>query len=69
MCARPAPGRRDPLHQGRAVSTGAMVLIVFGLFLVGGCISFVKQGLPKSVVALLAVGAVFSIAAGVLKIG
>ncbi|MFE3205551.1 hypothetical protein ACWGR4_18970 [Embleya sp. NPDC055664] len=51
------------------MSTGAMVLIVFGLFLVGGCISFVKQGLPKSVIALLAIGAFFSIAAGVLKIG
>ena len=51
------------------MSTGAMVLIVFGLFLVGGCISFYKQDLPKSVIALLAIGAFFSIAAGVMKIG
>ncbi|WP_202512742.1 hypothetical protein [Streptomyces sp. SID3343] len=51
------------------MSTGAMVLIVFGLFLIGGVISFAKQGLPKSVIALLAVGAMFSILAGVLKIG
>lgn len=46
-----------------------MTLIVFGLFLVGGCISFTKQGLPKSVIALLAIGAFFSIVAGVMKIG
>jgi uncharacterized membrane protein (UPF0136 family) len=51
------------------VSTGALILIVFGLFLVGGVISFVKQGLPKSVIALLAVGAFFSIAAGLSQIG
>ncbi|MGC0414874.1 hypothetical protein [Embleya sp. AB8] len=51
------------------MSTGAIILIAFGLFLVGGCVSFVKQGLPKSVIALLAIGAFFSIVAGILKIG
>ncbi|KNB52670.1 hypothetical protein [Streptomyces caatingaensis] len=43
-------------------------LIVVGLFLVGGIISFVKQGMPKSVIVLLGIGATMCLAAGVLRI-
>ncbi|GAA1003771.1 amidotransferase [Streptomyces sp. F-3] len=48
-----------------AVST---LLIVVGLFLVGGVISFVRQQMPKSLVVLLAVGAALCLAAGVLRL-
>jgi hypothetical protein len=45
-----------------------MVLIAVGLFLVGGVISFVKQGLPRGVIVLLGLCAVMFIGAGVLRI-
>lgn len=44
------------------------ILIVLGLFLAGGVYSFIKQGLPKGVIVLLAISAVFSLVAGVLRI-
>ncbi|MEK0100960.1 hypothetical protein ACFC4G_22190 [Streptomyces sp. NPDC056002] len=44
------------------------VLIVVGLFLIGGVISFVKQGLPKSLIALLSVAAAMCLVAGVLRL-
>ncbi|MFI1967709.1 hypothetical protein [Streptomyces cinnamoneus] len=44
------------------------VLIVVGLFLVGGIISFLKQGMPKGVVVLLGFGAVMCLSAGILRI-
>ncbi|MGI5454026.1 hypothetical protein ACQEWB_12785 [Streptomyces sp. CA-249302] len=44
------------------------VLIVVGLFLVGGIISFVKQGMPKSLIVLLSISAAFCLAAGVLRL-
>jgi hypothetical protein len=44
------------------------LLIVVGLFLVGGVISFVRQQMPKSLVVLLAVGAALCLAAGVLRL-
>ncbi|GAA3067866.1 hypothetical protein FHS39_001912 [Streptomyces olivoverticillatus] len=43
------------------------VLIVVGLFLVGGIISFLKQGMPKSVIVLLGIGAAMSLTAGLLR--
>ncbi|SDR11057.1 hypothetical protein [Thermostaphylospora chromogena] len=43
----------------------AVAMMFVGLFLVGGVVSFLKQGL-KVFAALLGVGAVLSIAAGVL---
>ncbi|MGW6136818.1 hypothetical protein ACWFRM_29020 [Streptomyces sp. NPDC055144] len=44
------------------------VLIVVGLFLIGGVISFVKQGLPKSLIALLSIAAAMCLVAGVLRL-
>ncbi|MGW2597218.1 MULTISPECIES: hypothetical protein [Streptomyces] len=43
-------------------------LIVVGLFLVGGIISFLKQGMPKSIVVLLGIGAAMCLVAGTLRI-
>ncbi|MCF3104314.1 hypothetical protein [Streptomyces roseoverticillatus] len=43
-------------------------LIVVGLFLVGGIISFLKQGMPKSIIVLLGIGAAMCLAAGTLRI-
>ncbi|MEU6095517.1 hypothetical protein [Streptomyces sp. NPDC047079] len=45
------------------------VLIVVGLFLVGGIISFVKQKMPKSLIVLLSVGAAMCLLAGVMRLG
>jgi hypothetical protein len=44
------------------------LLIVVGLFLVGGIISFVKQQMPKSLVVLLSIGAAMCLVAGVLRL-
>ncbi|MEU6142339.1 hypothetical protein ABZ848_18450 [Streptomyces sp. NPDC047081] len=44
------------------------VLIVVGLFLVGGIISFVKQGMPKGLIVLLSISAAFCLVAGVLRL-
>ena len=44
------------------------VLIVVGLFLVGGIISFVKQQMPKSLVVLLSIGAAMCLVAGVMRL-
>ncbi|MEU5094275.1 hypothetical protein [Streptomyces sp. NPDC020996] len=44
------------------------VLIVVGLFLIGGVISFVKQQMPKSLIVLLSIGAAMCLAAGILRL-
>ncbi|GBQ01178.1 hypothetical protein SSP531S_26100 [Streptomyces spongiicola] len=44
------------------------VLIVVGLFLVGGIISFARQQMPKSVIVLLSAAAAMCLAAGVLRL-
>jgi len=44
------------------------VLIVVGLFLVGGIISFVKQGMPKQLVVLLSIGAAMCLVAGIMRL-
>ena len=44
------------------------ILIVLGLFLVGGIISFVKQGMPKNLVVLLSLGAAMCLVAGVMRL-
>jgi hypothetical protein len=44
------------------------LLIVVGLFLVGGIISFVKQQMPKSLVVLLSLGAALCLVAGVMRL-
>ncbi|CAL9550500.1 hypothetical protein SUDANB6_04450 [Streptomyces sp. enrichment culture] len=43
-------------------------LIVVGLFLVGGIISFVKQKMPASLIVLLSIGAAMCLVAGVLRL-
>ncbi|MFD7440400.1 hypothetical protein [Streptomyces sp. NPDC059909] len=44
------------------------VLIVLGLFLIGGVISFAKQQMPKGLIVLLSAGAAMCLAAGVLRL-
>ncbi|MFD5555883.1 MULTISPECIES: hypothetical protein [unclassified Streptomyces] len=44
------------------------VLIFVGLFLVGGIVSFAKQGLSKSLLVLLSIGAGMCLVAGVLRL-
>ncbi|MFJ3901973.1 hypothetical protein [Streptomyces sp. NPDC090025] len=44
------------------------ILIVVGLFLLGGIYSFAKQKMPKSLIVLLAIGAVMCLSAGVLRL-
>lgn len=44
------------------------LLIVVGLFLIGGIVSFVKQQMPKSLVVLLSIGAALCLAAGVMRL-
>ncbi|EFL41873.1 hypothetical protein ACFTZ8_25140 [Streptomyces fungicidicus] len=44
------------------------VLIVVGLFFVGGIISFAKQKMPTSLIVLLSIGAVMCLGAGLLRL-
>lgn len=44
------------------------VLIVVGLFLLGGVYSFVKQKQSRSLITVLALGSAMSLAAGVLRL-
>ncbi|MFE0452629.1 hypothetical protein [Streptomyces sp. NPDC058914] len=44
------------------------ILIVVGLFLVGGIISFVKQKMPASLIVLLSIGAAMCLVAGVMRL-
>ncbi len=44
------------------------ILIVVGLFLVGGVFSFVKQQMPKSLIMLLSVSAAMCLVAGILRL-
>ncbi|MCX4975289.1 MULTISPECIES: hypothetical protein [unclassified Streptomyces] len=44
------------------------VLIVVGLFLLGGVYSFVKQKMPMSLIVLLSIGAAMCLVAGVLRL-
>ncbi|WDI17921.1 hypothetical protein PS783_10170 [Streptomyces enissocaesilis] len=43
-------------------------LIVVGLFLLGGIISFAKQQMPKGLIVLLSIGAAMCLFAGVLRL-
>ncbi|MFW6689850.1 hypothetical protein [Streptomyces sp. MAR4 CNX-425] len=50
--------------------SGLSILLLFvGLFLLGGVISFVKQGQSKNVIAVLAIGSAMALAAGILRLG
>ncbi|MEU7423921.1 MULTISPECIES: hypothetical protein [unclassified Streptomyces] len=44
------------------------ILIVVGLFLVGGIISFAKQKMPASLIVLLSIGAAMCLVAGVMRL-
>ncbi|MET9443917.1 hypothetical protein [Streptomyces sp. NPDC006610] len=44
------------------------LLIVVGLFFLGGVYSFVKQEMPKGLIVLLSVGAAMCLVAGVLRL-
>ncbi|GAA1224670.1 hypothetical protein GCM10009665_13620 [Kitasatospora nipponensis] len=46
----------------------ATLFIVVGLFLGGGVYSFWKQKLPKGVIAVLAIGSVLCLAAGLMRL-
>ena len=48
-------------------SYAAALLVFLGLFLIGGVISFARQGMPKVLVGMLGVCAALAIAAGVLR--
>jgi hypothetical protein len=50
------------------MSTAATLLILLGLFLLGGVYSFWKQKMPASVIVVLSVSAVMSLAAGLLQL-
>ncbi|MFI6346894.1 hypothetical protein [Streptomyces sp. NPDC050560] len=45
------------------------VLILVGLFLVGGIISFAKQQMPKGLIVLLSLSAALCLVAGILRLG
>ncbi|MFF7329263.1 hypothetical protein ACIQU5_14665 [Streptomyces sp. NPDC090306] len=45
------------------------VLILVGLFLVGGIISFAKQQMPRQLIVLLSLGAGLCLVAGVMRLG
>ncbi|MFI8516474.1 hypothetical protein ACIGEZ_01390 [Streptomyces sp. NPDC085481] len=44
------------------------VLIVVGLFLLGGIYSFARQQMPKGLIVLLSIGAAMCLGAGVLRL-
>ncbi|MFE2279269.1 hypothetical protein ACFXAE_18935 [Streptomyces sp. NPDC059454] len=44
------------------------VLIVVGLFFVGGIVSFVKQKMPASLIVLLSIGAAMCLVTGLLRL-
>jgi len=44
------------------------ILIVFGLFLLGGIYSFVKQKMPRNLIVLLSIGAAMCLVAGVMRL-
>jgi hypothetical protein len=50
------------------VNAGSTLLIVAGLFLLGGAYSFHKQEMPRGVVVLLGVGSGLCLLAGVLRL-
>jgi hypothetical protein len=50
------------------VNKGSTLFILLGLFLAGGVYSFWKQKHSKSVIALLAIGSVMALAAGLLNL-
>src|SRR6185312_16450528 len=66
--ARPA-GDRRPVHERHPVtnSYSAALLILLGLFLLGGVISFAKQKMSKGIITLLGLCSVMALAAGAMR--
>jgi drug/metabolite transporter superfamily protein YnfA len=50
------------------MTSGSSLFILLGLFLLGGVYSFWKQKHSKSVIALLAIGSLMAIVAGLLQL-
>lgn len=50
------------------MNKGSTLFILLGLFLAGGVYSFWKQKHSKSVIALLAIGSVMALVAGLLNL-
>ncbi|WP_329130778.1 hypothetical protein OG552_08290 [Streptomyces sp. NBC_01476] len=50
------------------MSKGSTLFILLGLFLLGGVYSFWKQKQSKSLIAILAIGSVMAIGAGLLQL-
>jgi hypothetical protein len=50
------------------VNGTSTVLIVVGLFFLGGVYSFVKQQMPRSLIVLLSIGAAMCLVAGILRL-
>ena len=48
-------------------SYSSAFLILLGLFLLGGVISFAKQGISKGLIVVLALCSVMAIASGVMR--
>jgi len=51
------------------MNSTSTILIVVGLFLAGGIISFVKQKMPRSLIVLLSIAAGMCLVAGVMRLG
>jgi hypothetical protein len=50
------------------MNAGSTALIVVGLFFAGGIISFVKQQMPKGLIALVSIGSVACLALGIMRL-
>ncbi|MET8680656.1 hypothetical protein ABZW18_24485 [Streptomyces sp. NPDC004647] len=50
------------------MNTLSTILIVVGLFLLGGVISFSKQKLPKGAIVLLGIASAMCLVAGVMRL-
>lgn len=48
-------------------SYSAALLVLLGLFLLGGVISFAKQGMSKALITVLGVCSVMALASGVMR--
>lgn len=65
---RAAASSRPRRARCKTMNGLSTILIVVGLFLVGGIISFAKQQMPKSLIVLLSISAGMCLLAGVLRL-
>lgn len=66
--ARRAQPRGRRSERKDTVTGLSSILIVVGLFLLGGIYSFVKQEMPRSLIVLLSIGAAMCLVAGVMRL-